>query len=541
MLGTFRIVTLLGRGGMATVYEAYDTRLERAVALKVLPPQFLHDQTFARRFEQEARVVARLEHPAIVSIYASGTDEGIPWMSMRLLGGGNMGTLLKHTRPDPSRVMGILNRVAEALDYAHAQGVVHRDIKPTNILFDRDERPCVGDFGLAQMMDGNAVVTRAGMVIGTPHYMAPEQALGKGVDRRCDVYSLGIVAYEMLAGTVPFRGDSPVAVLLQHVNDPLPPVPSGQLPEPVLRAIQKAAAKDPAERWPSAGAFAEALDAGFRAARSTPAIVPPSATGLAAWPSRPWLRPRAIAAVALLGAAALALTVSLPTRDRLAPPPGSNGEAPSNVQTRAPFTGAGIEPVTQRDPPQPPEIRRRPDTTPVPPPSAGNTPSQPALTPAPAGSAITAAAPEPPATQPLGPDGPVEAPPTSSPPAQTSTAPATPPPTGPAATAPPSTPPAAKAAPPPADVIVPPRRIRTVKPRYPEVARAAQLKGDVHLRVTVGADGRIGEVVVERSADSVFNQAAIEAVRRSEYLPGHRNGVPTESSTTTTIRFDLDR
>ena len=439
----------------------------------------------------------------------------------------------------PRGSCGILNRVAEALDYAHAQGVVHRDIKPTNILFDRDERPCVGDFGLAQMMDGNAVVTRAGMVIGTPHYMAPEQALGKGVDRRCDVYSLGIVAYEMLAGTVPFMGDSPVAVLLQHVNDPLPPVPSGQLPEAVLRAIQKAAAKDPAERWPSAGVFAEALDAGFRAARSTPAIVGPSASGLTARPSRPWLQPRAIAAVALLGAAALALTVSLSTRERLAPPPGSNPEAPANVPTPAPVIGPGIEPITQRDPPQPAEIRRRPDRTPVPPPSDNNTPSQPAPTPASAAGAVTAAAPEPAATQPLGSDGPVEAPPTSSPPAQALTAPATPAATGPAATAPPSTPPAAKAAPPPADVIVPPRRIRTVEPRYPDVASAARLEGDVNLRVTVGADGRIGEVVVERSADSVFNQAAIEAVRRSEYLPGRRNGVPTESSTTTTIQFRL--
>ena len=141
MLGTFRLGTPLGRGGMATVYEAFDTRLDRPVALKVLPPHFLHDRTFARRFEQEARVVARLEHPAIVHIYASGTTDGIPWMSMRLLGGGNMGTLLEQAPPDRVVALRILSRVAEALDYAHAHGVVHRDIKPTNILFDSTGRP----------------------------------------------------------------------------------------------------------------------------------------------------------------------------------------------------------------------------------------------------------------------------------------------------------------------------------------------------------------------------------------------------------------
>ena len=166
---------------MATVYEAYDTRLDRPVALKVLPPHFLHDRTFARRFEQEARVVARLEHPAIVHIYASGTTDGIPWMSMRLLGGGNMGTLLEQAPPDRVVALRILSRVAEALDYAHAHGVVHRDIKPTNILFDLDGQPSVGDFGLAQMLEGNPVITRTGTVLGTPSL----HGAGTGAREKC--------------------------------------------------------------------------------------------------------------------------------------------------------------------------------------------------------------------------------------------------------------------------------------------------------------------------------------------------------------------
>ena len=172
-VGLFQIVGVLGRGGMATVYEAYDRRLERAVALKVLPPEFLHDGTFARRFENEARVIAKLEHPNIVPIYASGIDEGIPWMGMRLLAGGNMGALLENGRPALPHAVQMLRDVADALDYAHARGVVHRDIKPTNILRDGSGRMCVGDFGLAQMLEGALGLTRTGTLVGTPQYMAP--------------------------------------------------------------------------------------------------------------------------------------------------------------------------------------------------------------------------------------------------------------------------------------------------------------------------------------------------------------------------------
>ena len=273
MLGPFRIVGLLGVGGMATVYQAYDSSLERDVALKVLPPEFLHEESFARRFRQEARVIARLEHPNIVPIYASGIDQGIPWMSMRLLGGGSLGAAIGRARPTLEQTVRMLRGVADALDYAHARGIVHRDIKPTNILLDSADRVCVADFGLAYMMDLGLPLTRSGTVAGTPQYMAPEQGLGKTIDHRSDIYSLGVVAFEMLTGAAPFTADSPVAVLLKHVNEPAPPVAVSAAPVAVARAVQKALEKDPESRWQSAGEFVRGLEHGLATADNTVHVV----------------------------------------------------------------------------------------------------------------------------------------------------------------------------------------------------------------------------------------------------------------------------
>ncbi|MGH9148474.1 MAG: protein kinase domain-containing protein, partial [Vicinamibacterales bacterium] len=158
-LGPFRIDGLLGKGGMASVYDAYEEPLDRVVALKVLPPAFVHDETFAKRFKQEARIVARLEHAHIVPIYASGIDAGIPWISMRLLRGGSLASVLAGDRLDIDQITKILRGVAEALDYAHARGVIHRDVKPSNILLDQARHVCVSDFGLAQLMEGHEGLT----------------------------------------------------------------------------------------------------------------------------------------------------------------------------------------------------------------------------------------------------------------------------------------------------------------------------------------------------------------------------------------------
>ena len=261
--GPYRIVEPLGRGGMASVYKAYEAKLDRYVALKVLPREFLHEATFAERFRREAKSLASLEHPNIVPIYAFDIEpgEGIPWMAMRLVSGGSLAQLLKRGRPGVARSVTILRDVAGALDYAHGRGVVHRDVKPQNVLLDEEGRVYLADFGIAKMVESSGGLTATGVITGTPQYMAPEQATGTKVDRRADIYALGIVAYEMFTGHVPFSADTPVAVLMKHVQEPMPLPPPSVVAEPLLRAVLKATAKRPEDRWPRAGAFVAALEA----------------------------------------------------------------------------------------------------------------------------------------------------------------------------------------------------------------------------------------------------------------------------------------
>ena len=261
--GAYRILEPLGRGGMASVYKGYEAALDRYVALKVLPGEFLHDETFAERFRREAKVVARLEHPNIIPIHAFGIEGGIPWMAMRLISGGPLSSLLRGDRLTHERIISILQGVADALDYAHGKGVVHRDVKPQNILLDEAERVYLADFGIAKMVEGSGALTQTGMITGTPQYMAPEQATGQPVDQRVDIYALGVVAYEMLTGRVPFAADTPVAVLMKHVTEPMPIPPASTVPEPLVRALLKGMAKKPEERWASAGAFVRALGQGL--------------------------------------------------------------------------------------------------------------------------------------------------------------------------------------------------------------------------------------------------------------------------------------
>ncbi len=280
-LGPYRIIEPVGRGGMASVFKAYEASLDRYVALKVLPPEFLHDPTFAERFRREAQTIARLEHPQIIPIFAYDIDSasGTPWMAMRLISGGSLSQRIKRGRLAPAECARILKDVAEALDYAHGAGVIHRDVKPQNVLLDDSGRVYLADFGIAKMVEASAHMTQTGMITGTPQYMAPEQALGKSIDKSIDIYALGIVAYELFTGRVPFSADTPVAVLMKQASEPMPLPPTNEVREEVTRAILRATAKDPAARWPSAAAFAKAITLATTSPETSDSI---AATGLMA-------------------------------------------------------------------------------------------------------------------------------------------------------------------------------------------------------------------------------------------------------------------
>ncbi|MHB8590304.1 MAG: protein kinase domain-containing protein [Candidatus Dormibacteraceae bacterium] len=259
-LGPYRIVERIGRGGMATVYKAHHPALDRYVAIKVLPDFFAEDEGYRDRFEQEAQSVARLKHPNILNVFDFGQEGDITYLVLELVEGGTLADRMGG-QMDLQDVVAILRPLASALDHAHAQGVVHRDIKPSNILMHRDGTPVLADFGLAQMSAAVTKLTASGIVLGTPEYMSPEQALGEPIGPPSDLYSLGIVAYEMLTGRVPFQADTPAAVLLSHLNKPVPPAPelAGELSGHVEGALRYALAKAPQDRFPNASEFVAAL------------------------------------------------------------------------------------------------------------------------------------------------------------------------------------------------------------------------------------------------------------------------------------------
>jgi serine/threonine protein kinase len=259
-IGHYQIVEELGRGGMAIVYKAWQPSLERFVALKVLPAYFQHDPEFLARFHREAKSAARLSHPNIVHVYDSGESNGVHYIAMEYVDGGSLQERLAAGPISLRETQAILTQIADALDYAHDRGLVHRDIKPANILFTADGQPKVTDFGIARATDGTHL-TRTGVLIGTPEYMAPEQAEGQAVDHRTDLYALGVVLYQMLTGRAPFRGTTPHATLHAVIYEaPLPPRQLAPgLPSDVEAVILKAIAKKPDERFQRGAEMAAAL------------------------------------------------------------------------------------------------------------------------------------------------------------------------------------------------------------------------------------------------------------------------------------------
>ncbi len=262
----YHVESEIGRGGMSVVYRARDNRLNRPVAIKVLPPELAYDSAIRLRFTREAQTSAQLSHPHIVPIYDVGERAGVAYFVMAHVTGGNLATLLgRAPRPPIEEVRRIVREIADALEYAHERGVVHRDIKPDNILLDADGgRAMVTDFGIARAIEAGSRLTVTGIAVGTPAYMSPEQAMGeREVDGRSDIYSLGIVAYQMLTGRLPFTGSNPMALLLKHVNERPKPIADlrPDAPKAMRDAIERCLMKDREDRWETAGALRDALSA----------------------------------------------------------------------------------------------------------------------------------------------------------------------------------------------------------------------------------------------------------------------------------------
>ncbi len=262
-IGAYEIVATLGQGGMATVYKAYHERLNRFVAIKMIHQAYLEDPSYLARFEREAQIIAALEHPHIVPVYDYSEYNGEPYLVMKLIEGSTLKALLSHDQLLPTDdILAIAAPIADALDYAHSRGVLHRDIKPSNIILDRKSTPYLTDFGLARLTISGATTLSQDLMIGTPFYMSPEQALGKGeIDFRADLYSFGVVLYELLVGVVPFSEGTPYAIINDHVARelPLPHSLNPAITPAVELVLLKALTKDPDDRYTSAAELVEAL------------------------------------------------------------------------------------------------------------------------------------------------------------------------------------------------------------------------------------------------------------------------------------------
>jgi predicted Ser/Thr protein kinase len=261
-IGIYQIKSELGRGGMATVYLAYDPRFEREVALKVLPREMLHDPQFRVRFEREAKTIAKLEHSAIVPVYDVGEEDGQPYFVMRYMTGGTLSDRLVRGPMSLQDAAHIIERIASALDEAHAKGFIHRDLKPGNILFDRAGEPYISDFGIAKFTSSGTNVTGSA-IVGTPAYLSPEQAQGDAnIDGRSDLYAVGVILYEMLSGKQPYEADTPMGVVVKQITEPVPHIldVNPNLPTEVEQIIEKAMAKNRDERFSTTREMSQALN-----------------------------------------------------------------------------------------------------------------------------------------------------------------------------------------------------------------------------------------------------------------------------------------
>ena len=348
MLGPYRIINQIGKGGMATVYKAYQPSVDRYVAVKVLPSQLAESKEFATRFQQEARIIAKLEHPHILPVFDYGESDGVSYFVMRYMDAGTLKEKMIEGRPLPlSDIDRLFTQLAEALSYAHSRGIIHRDLKPANVLIDSHGNVFLTDFGIAKLLESASPrLTQTDAIMGTPAYISPEQAQGHPVDQRSDIYSLGIILYEMVTGSVPFTAETPLAVLFKHISDPLPPpsLVKPDIPPVIEQVLLKALAKDPRDRFATAAEFVAAWE---RALRDKEAVqrphevltVPPAPTTTGAQTQQKavttktaskaglptlWIAGCLIGACALFGLAGVALMASnLRGSSTSTPPPAT--------------------------------------------------------------------------------------------------------------------------------------------------------------------------------------------------------------------------
>jgi serine/threonine-protein kinase len=358
-VGGYEIREELGHGGMGLVFRAYHPRLQRWAAIKVLLNFGRRGDEMAR-FEREAQAVARLRHPHVLTVFDFGEQDGQPYMITEYMEKGSLESHMPGPASAKQAVASLILPLAEALDYAHSQGVVHRDVKPANVFLDGHYRPVLADFGLAKLFTGDSI-TMTGIVSGTPSHMSPEQARGLDLTGATDQYSLAVMAYTMLAGRLPFKGASAMDLLYAHVQTPATP-PSTINPDlnPAVDAVVlRALAKDPEQRWPTCVGFASALQAalgGRLAADAMPLLAPPAAASVPA-AQTPSDEPRrrllvlALAAAAVIvllggGTAAYMLRGGQPAAIGILPTPGPSDASPGPTASVAPSRFVSVEPAS---------------------------------------------------------------------------------------------------------------------------------------------------------------------------------------------------
>ncbi len=527
-LGNCRLVRKLGEGGMAEVWEAVDVTLERRVAIKVVKETISSLPEFDARFRREAKTAAQLEHPNILPIYGFGVEDGVAYIEMPYLSGGTLAARLEGgPPPPPETVCDWVDDLASALDAAHARGIIHRDIKTVNVLFDQSGRIVLADFGLAKSMADSSGLTKAGTLMGTPMYLSPEQAKAEALTPRSDQFSLGVLVYRMLTGQLPWGPNAAAALVMMRIVSHDPPAPTSlrpELPAAVDAVVSRVLAKRKEDRFESCTAFAAALRAALLPPKrasfvdeptvvaSQPVLpvsarVPvPSPVPVPLEPPAPRHRPPAPAApppstrrtglvvLLLLFLGVNSVVLALVVWDKVAP--------------KLPWAAAREEPVLPT-----------PVPTPIPtvPPAAQSTP---------VGLGVPGEAPV--ATPP-----PVETPalPTETPtpePSPTATV-------VPSPTLPPALPPNA----------IPPMRTADVLPAYSDelMRRHVGLHGQVELDVLVQEDGRVGSVRVVRGVDPEVDDVVVEAARRQlAYTPATLRGRPIAARTTVVVgvRFRVE-